>query len=158
MKILHLIFLVGAFALAYCVLRPYPLLGAGTALVTLLVVCFCAGSILFGARKDESVTAKSLLASLLPWVLAGSLLVNGVYDVSNEILHPTAVVDTEYGRAWTVVVVRSWRPGRTNESLYIKEGLNLPRNPQFFYQGEPVTVGVKSGALWISWISSISRQ
>jgi hypothetical protein len=158
MKILHLIFLVGAFALAYCVLRPYPLLGAGTALVALLVVCFCAGSILFGARKDENVTTKSLLASLLPWVLAGSLLVNGAYDVSNEILHPTAVVDTEYGRAWTVVVVRSWRPGRTNESLYIKEGLNLPRNPQFFYQGEPITVGVKSGALRISWISSISRQ
>jgi len=158
MKILHLIFLVGAFALAYCVLRPYPLLGAGTALVTLLVVCFCAGSILFGARKDESVTAKSLLASLLPWVLAGSLLVNGAYDVSNEILHPTAVVDTEYGRAWTVgcAILASGPDERV--ALYIKEGLNLPRNPQFFYQGEPVTVGVKSGALWISWISSISRQ
>ena len=157
MKILQIIFLVGAFALAYCVLSPYPLLRAGPALVFLLVVCFCAGSVLFGVDKDESVTAKHLLACLLPWVLAGTLLVNGKYDNSNEIRHPTVVVYTQYGRTWTVVVVRSWRPGRANESLYLKEGLDLPRNPPFFYQDEPVTVGIKSGALGMSWISSLSR-
>lgn len=157
MKILHVIFLVGAFGLAYCVLSPYPLLGAGSALVFLLVVCLCDGSFLFLECGDESVSAKSLLASLLPWVLAATLLVNGAYDNSNEIRHPTVVVDTQYGRAWTVVVVRSWRPDRTNESLYIKEGLNWPRNPAFFHQGESVTVGVRSGALGFPWISSIYR-
>ena len=152
MKILQLVFLFGAFALLYSALRPYPPLSADTVLVALFAICLTVGGILFTADGDEGVTAKYLLASLLPWLLAALFLANGALDDSNEIRYQTVVVDSHYGR-WThdEVVVRSWRSGRTNESFY------LSPIKRFFHHGEPITVGVKSGALGISWISSISR-
>ena len=49
------------------------------------------------------------------------------------------------------LVVRSWRPGRTDESVYINSFA------PFYFRGQTVTVGVRSGALGLPWISSVLR-
>lgn len=84
--------------------------------------------------------------------MAAVFLANGAFDRSKEVLHQTVVVQSHYyGRGWTIVVVRSWRPERTNESLHLnKRG--------FYLEGEPLVVGIKSGAFAMPWISEISRN
>jgi hypothetical protein len=156
MKILRPIFLFGAFALAYCVMHRYPPVGTGTVMLTLFILCLFSGIILFGANKDADVTAKYLLASLVPWLLAAFFVVNGAFDHSEEIQYQTVVVEKHYGRGLTRLIVRSWRSGRTNETLYIRGWGNLPGQRRPVYTGDPLTVGVKSGALGMPWISSIS--
>ena len=65
--------------------------------------------------------------------------------------HQTVVLESHYyGPTW--VIVQSWRPGEATVTLWVSAWT------AFFLRGEPVTVGVKSGALGITWISSISRK
>ncbi|MGH9702218.1 MAG: hypothetical protein ACRD4K_02490, partial [Candidatus Acidiferrales bacterium] len=78
-------------------------------------------------------------------------------DHSTEIRHQTTVVSTDYGLTWDRVVVNSWRPGHAHESLYIKTSLFFRSSPGFFLQGEPLSIGIRSGALGVPWISKISR-
>ena len=86
------------------------------------------------------------------------LFANGALDPSNEVRHSTVVLQSTYGRSWTILDVRSWRPDRTKESIYIKTGFPWSRDPGFFFEGKPVAVGVRSGALGIEWVSSITRN
>jgi hypothetical protein len=158
LRILRFVFLFGAFALAGGVMGPYQPLGTGTVMVASLIICICAGTIVFSADKDENVAARHLLACMVPWALAALLIANGAFDHSDEIRHQTVVVDTHYGRSWDRVIVRSWRPGRTNETLYIRDTFFMPSKFGFFLRGEPVTVGIRSGALGMPWISTISRK
>jgi len=151
-KVLRPSFIVGCGLLYYCVVARYPPLGTGKYLVGLFILCFCAGILLFGIPNADRITPKYLAISFLPWVLAVLFVVNGLFDNSNEVRHPTVVVESHYYRGPTSVIVRSWRPGETTVTLYVS------RWAPFFLQGQPVTVAVKPGALGITWISSIYRK
>ena len=157
MKILRLILISGSIALFYCILRPFPLLSAGQALLSVLLICLSLGIILFRAEVNQPVTAMFLLTSLIPWLLVALFLANGAFDHSSEVRHPATVVETQYGLTWDLVVVNSWRPGRAHESLYMKTPIFFGRSTGIFLQGEPLSIGIKSGAFGIPWISSISR-
>lgn len=153
MKSLQAIFLFGAFALIYCAFRAYPPLSANPLLVVVFAAGLTAGGALFSADKDQHVSTKYVFASVLPWLLAGLFLANVVLDHSKEIRYQTAVVDSQYA-LWTYqnVVVQSWRSGRTTESFYLHGYKN------FLLPGQHLTIGMKTGALGISWISSIYRH
>jgi hypothetical protein len=158
MKILHVVFLIGAFAALYSVFRPYALLTGGSMGLGVLVLCICSGGVLFSADQDESVGPKYIACSVLPWLLAGLLLANGAADHSQEELHRTVVIDSRYYlRGIDIVNVQSWRSGKSNESLYLKRS-QLFVTSGFFLPGDRVTVGVKSGALGMAWISRISDR
>ena len=152
MRSLQAIFLFGAFALIYCA-RAYPPLGANLLLVAVFATSLTVGGVLFSAGKDQHVTAKYVFASVLPWLLAGLFLANVVLDRSKDIRNQTLVVESQY-EIWTYqnVVVQAWRRGRTTESFY----LNGYKN--FLLPGQHLTIGVKTGALGIPWISSIYRH
>lgn len=147
----------GSIALIYSILRPFPLLAAGQALLSVLLICLSLGIILFRAEAGEPATGMYLLISLTPWLLLALSLANGAFDHSIETRHPTTVVSTDYGLTWNKVVVNSWRAGRGHESLYIKTSLLFRGSPGFFIQGEPLSIGIRSGALGVPWISNISR-
>lgn len=157
MRILHFVVLVGLLPGIYCVSGPYPLLESGPALLAVAILCFCAVCIVIGAPLDGRGSAKYVLISLLPWVLAALFLANGAFDHSDEVLHQTVVVESHYYlRGWTIVVVRSWRPERAKESLYLKTWLLDKRG--FYLEGEPLAVGVKSGAFGMPWVTQIFRE
>ena len=159
MKILHAVFLTGAFAALYCVYRPYALLEGGPQGLGVLMLCICAGRLLLSAQQDEHVTLKYPAASVFPWLLVGCLLANGAFDHSEEVLHQTVVVDTHYYlRNIDIVDVQSWRSGRSNESLYLKASMLFPGTRGFFIPGDNLTVGEKSGAFGTPWISRISDR
>jgi hypothetical protein len=96
--ILRMVFLAGVFALVLCVSRPYPLLDGGATTIWLLALCLCAGIILFGTPRDAAIISRDVALAMLPWLLAAALLANGAFDSSQEVLHPTSVVRTVYGR------------------------------------------------------------
>lgn len=126
--------------------------------LAVLVWCICSGGVLFSAAQDESVTPKYVACSVLPWLLAGLLLANGAADHSQEELHRAVVINSRYYlRGLDIVYVQSWRSGKSNESLYLKRSMLFGANG-FFLPGESVTVGVKSGALGMAWISRISDR
>jgi len=150
-KILRSGYIVGFGVLYYCVVARYPLLNAGTYLVSLFSLCFIGGIIVFSTPKDDRITLKYLSMCLLPWALAAFFILNGALDNSSEVRHQTVVVESHYyGPTW--VIVQSWRPGEATLTLWV--GGWTP----FFLQGQPITVGVKSGSLGITWISNISRK
>jgi hypothetical protein len=154
MKTLTPISLFG-FLAANFALRRYPPVEMGTMMI-LLAAALIMGilSLREGLRKDRSITAAYLVASLLPWMMAGSFFANGALDPSQEIRHQTVVVERTYGSRWVPdgLVVRSWRFGRTKESLYVGHFEPLP------HAGDYVTVGVKSGTFGVPWVSSIARS
>jgi len=157
MRILHFVVLIGLLPGIYCVSVPYPPLDSGPVLASVAILYVCAVCIVIGAPLDGGVTAKYVAISLSPWLIAALFLANGAFDRSGEVLHQTTVVESHYYlHGWTIVVVQSWRPGRGNESLYVKTWLLDKRG--FYLEGEPLTVGVKSGALAMPWISRISRN
>jgi hypothetical protein len=94
--------------------------------------------------------------ALLPWLLAAALLANGAFDSSQDILHPTSVVRTVYGRRGSRLIVQSWRPGKPTESLYLNRFF-LFGHRGFYFPGQSVTVSTRSGALGMPWVSKISR-
>ena len=155
-RTLRLVFLFGAFLSLYSVLGPYPLLVAGPVLLSVAAVCISAGVVLLGAPKDVPAIGKDVAVAVFPWLLACGLLANGALDHSSEVIQQTVVLRTEYRRSWDVVVVQSWRSGRTTESLYIRRPF-LFGTGGLFLRGKAITVGIRSGALGMPWISRISR-
>jgi hypothetical protein len=153
MRSLQAIFLFGVLALVYCAFRAYPPLSANLLLVAVFVACLTVGGVLLSAGKDQHVTAKYVFASVFPWLLAGLFLANVVLDDSKEIRNQTVVVESQYA-IWSFqnVVVQSWRPGRTTETLWLR-GYN-----NFLLPRQHLTIGVRTGALGVSWISSIYRH
>ena len=161
MRILRIIFLVGALVVVLSVTGPYPLLGAGPMLLSIGIIIFIGAGILTMKTKSEKPSASHLFITLFPWLLAGFLVVNGARDRSQEDVHQTVVVTEHFGRFWDTVVVRSWRPGRKTESLYLKTGFNLRTGTyfpgRFFFDGKPIAVGVRQGAFGMPWLSTISQ-
>lgn len=152
MKILTVVFLFGALALGIS-LHPYQPFDAGSMLLGLFAICITALGVLVTADKDEHVNAMYLLAALSPWILASVFVVNGALDHSPETRYHTVVIEEHFNRRWMdSIVVRSWRSGRTSESVYVR-GYN-----GFYDPGEGVTVGIKPGALGIAWVSSVLRD
>jgi len=154
MEILPVIFLLGSFSLAYAAFIQYPPVDVGTTMAFFAVGFVIVALLLREGRKESNaVTATYLLAAFLPWVIAGLFFANGKLDHSEEIRHQTVVIERYYGSRWMrdEVVVRSWRVGRTRESVYVSA------LQAFFSDGERITIGVKAGTLGLPWVSSISR-
>lgn len=152
---LRVVFLVGVVALMLCTAQPYPLLSGQMTTLGLLAVCACAGFVVLRAPRDAPVVPKDVLMVLLPWFLAAALFANGAFDSSPEALHRTVVVRTSYGRRSRALVVQSWRPGNSTELLSLAGGFFGRYG--FFYPGQTVTVGTRSGALGMPWVTRISR-
>jgi hypothetical protein len=158
MKILHAVFLTGAFAALYSVFRPYAVLEGGSTGIAVLLLCICSGGVLFSADEDEHVSSKYIMCSLFPWLLASLLITNGIADHSHEVLHHTFVIESRYYlRGIDIVNVQPWRSDRGKQSLYLKRS-QLFGAGAFFLPGDAVAIGVRSGALGIPWISSISDR
>jgi hypothetical protein len=162
LKLLGVAFILGAFLFAVSVTGPYPLLRAGPALLCVAAVFIVAGKILFSNPKPERISFGYATLVLLPWLLAALILMNGALDPEHEILHETVVVKQDFYSPWDVLTVRSWRPGRSTEALYIKTGFSFNSGKwsytgAFFMSGKPVVIGVKPGAFGIPWISRISQ-
>jgi len=147
----------GFVAVAFCLVEPYPLLAAGPVFGAAVVTGFLVSRMLLRAQKDEPVTLGYVVTALYPWALAAVLFANGALDRSAEARHHTVAVRTDPLVPFNVVIVQSWRPGRTTESLYLKTSLFHYDPLVWFHAGDPVTVGVRPGALGLPWISSISR-
>jgi hypothetical protein len=156
-RTLRLIFLFDALLSLYSVLGPYPLLVAGPVLLSVAAVCICAGVVLLGAPKDAPVIGKDVAVAVFPWLLACGILANGALDHSSEVLYQPVVLRTAYQRRWDLVVVQSWRPGRTTESLYIRRPFLFGRGGFYFLPGKTIIVGMKPGALSMPWITRVSR-
>lgn len=153
MKSLQAIFLFGVLALIYCAFRAYPPFSANLLLVVVFAACLAAGGALFTADKAQHANAKYFFASVLPWLLAGLFLANVALDHSKEVRYQTVVVDAPY-EIWTYqnVIVQSWRPGEKTESFYLRGYKN------FLLPGQHLTIGMRAGALGVSWISSVYRH
>jgi hypothetical protein len=155
MKRLIPIFLVGCMALLYFALGPYPPLDSTGAFWAIFIPCFAAVAMfLRNGKAEKSAAPKCALGASAPWLFAVLFLANGALDHSEERRYSTVVVENRYSY-WSglrdTLVVRSWRPGRETESLRVNS------YQRFFYPGDRVMVGVKSGALGLPWINSVSR-
>jgi hypothetical protein len=154
MELLTGFFLLGAFALVYVGLVRYPLLDMLVPAVLFVIGFVMVGLFLReGRRERQKPNLRYLAAALLPWIAAALFFANGEVDHSAEIRYPTVVVETHYGSriGGRRLIVRSWRSNHQLETIY------LSAFEPFFFQGQKITIGVKSGALGVAWISSISR-
>jgi hypothetical protein len=152
-KILTRVSLVGWIVLI-CSAFPYPLVDSQRVFWSIFLPTFAAAAIFLRGASGKTVTPTYFLAALVPWMLAGLFFANGALDHSAELHYPTVVVETRYSYRSGIrdtLVVRSWRPGRTTESVTVNA------YQRFFYPGERVTVRVRTGALGLSWISGVSR-
>ena len=155
MKILIPVFLVGALALAFSV-NAYQSFDTQGMLPGILVVSITALACLATADADHEISPKYVVAALLPSLLAAAFVANRALDHSQEMRYHTVVIEEHFNPPrWYVgdsIVVRSWRPGRSTERVYL-------RGVQAFYdRGEGVTIGIRSGALGIAWVSSVLRD
>ena len=154
MELLTVLFLLGASALVYVGLVRYPPLDL-LAPALLFVVGFAMVALFLreGRRERQKPNVRHLAAGLLPWVAAALFFANGEMDRSAEIRYPTVIIETHYGSriGGRRLIVRSWRSNHQSETIY------LSAFAPFFFPGQQITIGVKSGALGVAWISSISR-
>lgn len=164
MKILHVVFIVGAVVLAFGVTGPYPVLGAGPILLGVgILLIVGAGSVIAVPEDSRGVgRAGYMVTVFIPWLLAGVLVANGVLDHSPEVDYQPVLVKEDFAQPWVLLTVQSWRTGHTTETLYVKTGFSLRTGrlypSTFYFPGEPVTVGVRSGALGMPWICRISQR
>ena len=110
-----------------CPLRvgPYPLLNGGATTIWLLALRLCAGVILFGTPRDAAIISRDVALAMLPWLLAAALLANGAFDSSQEILHPTSVVRTVYGRRASRLNCAVLAPRQTDRVSVSRQILSL---------------------------------
>ncbi len=111
-------------------------------------------TVVVASRQSDKPGLLQVIGVLLPWMIAAVALANGALDRSEERRYSTAVIQPVSNRRsmfYDTLIVRSWRPGRTSESLTV-----WALQP-FFSSGDRVTVGVRSGALGLEWISGVSR-
>ena len=154
MELLTVVFLFGAFALVYVGFVRYPPLDLLVPAVLFVIGFAMVGLFLReGRRERQKPNVRHVGAALLPWFAAALFFANGDIDRSAEIRYPTVVIETHYrsrivGRR---LIVRSWRSNHQSETIY------LSAFAPFFFQGQRITIGVKSGALGVAWVSSISR-
>jgi len=154
MGLLTSFFLLGASALVYVGLVQYPPLDLLVPAVLFAVGFLMVGLFLREARRErQKPNVRHLTAALLPWIAAALFFANGEMDRSAEIRHPTVVIETHYGSriGGRRLIVRSWRSNHQSETIY------LSALAPFIFQGQQITIGVKSGALGVAWISSVSR-
>jgi len=154
MQLLTGFFLFGAFALVYAGFVRYPPLDLLVPVVLFVVGFAMVGLFLReGRRERQKPNVRHLAAGLLPWVAAALFFANGEMDRSAEIRYPTVIIETHYGSriGGRRLIVRSWRSNHQSETIY------LSAFAPFFFPGQQITIGVKSGALGVAWISSISR-
>lgn len=157
MSAIRSIFGFGFVAFVFLVMQPFPLLLAGPVLGTSAVGGLLVSRALLSSPKGERVTPAHIVIALFPWLLAALVLANGAFDRSAETRYHTVAVRTESLVPFNIVVVKSWQPGRATESLYLKTSLFHYDPLVWFHAGEPVTVGIRPGALGVPWISSISQ-
>jgi len=154
MKLLTGFFLLGTSVLVYMGFVRYPPLDLFVP-VLLFVVGFAMVGLFLreGRRERQRPTGRYLAAALLPWVAAALFFINGQMDRSAKIRYPTVVIETHYGSriGGRRLIVRSWRADHQVETIY------LSAFAPFIFQGQQITIGVKSGALGVAWISSVSR-
>jgi hypothetical protein len=149
---------------------PYPLLDASEMFLAVGLLFFIVAPILAFAPKEPGVTPHYTLLALCPWVLVALVFSNGLFDRSAEIPHQTVVIGQNFHGNYDAVTVRSWRPGHSTEGLYLRTSWKGRRARwqlfgsgdyyfygQFLSDGQPVLVGVRSGALGLPWISRISQ-
>ena len=157
MSAIRSIFGFGFVAFVFLVMQPFPLLIAGPVLGTSAVGALIVSRALLSASKDDRVTPAYFVTALFPWMLAALLFANGALDRSAETRYHTVAVKTESLVPFNIVIVQSWRPGRTTESLYLKTSLFHYDPLVWFHASAPVTVGIRPGALGLPWISSVSH-
>ena len=155
-SMLRVAFLVGVLAVISGISWPYPLLSGQWMTVGMLLLCVCVGLVIFGVPRDVGIAAKDLLLVFLPWFLAAALFANGAFDTSPETLHQTVILRTSYSRRARTLVVQSWRPGNSTESLSVSRGF-FSHSGSSFSPGQSVTVGVRSGALGMPWVTRIAH-
>jgi hypothetical protein len=157
--VLLLFSVLGLFAILNVLLEPYGLLEAGPVLFSVLVWACLTFTMLSRVPIGERVTPTYLVISLYPWVLSALLLANGLFDHSAETTHHTVAISSSGATPIYILHVQSWRPGRASETLYLHRtyfGTTYPADRRYLLEGDPVTVGVKPGALGIPWVSSLS--
>jgi hypothetical protein len=123
------------------------------------VVVFTAVWIDRRARRQAPVEAlKRVCYGLLPvsWLLTSMLFLNGRFDSSPPVSHPTVVVGkfSMPGMLRTSrLVVPSWRPGVRFE--------RIPTNPEEldrFQKGDAVEIRVQGGLIGIPWVGAVRHQ
>ncbi len=132
MRIVYIIFFLGAAALVFSVVGPYPVLGAGPMLLGVIALIVVTAGVLLNEPGVGGPTARRMFLTLFPWLFAGLFFANGALDHSDAVLYEMVVVKQDFFRSWDVLTVRSWRPGHTTESLYIKTVFSL-RTGRFFW-------------------------
>ena len=124
-------------------------------IAAIVAICIIGAGALGTGSKSVRITAAYLFVSLLPWITAGVFLANGMLDRSDEVPHETTVVSVHYYlTSWDIITVRSWRSDRNTETFL----WGTYRYTGSLYPGTSLTLGVKSGALGVSWMSSMSHH
>jgi len=157
--VLLLFSILGFFVILSVILEPYGLLEAGPVLFSVLVWACFTFTMLSRAPIGERVTPTYLVIALYPWVLSALLLANGFFDHSAETTQHTVTISSTGATPIYILRVQSWRPGRASETLYFHRtyfGMGHPGDQRHLQAGDPVTVGVKPGALGMPWVSSFS--
>jgi len=157
--VLLLFSILGFFVILSVILEPYGLLEAGPVLFSVLVWACLTFNMLSRAPIGERVTPTYLVIALYPWVLSALLLANGFFDHSAETTQHTVTISSTGATPIYILRVQSWRPGRASETLYFHRtyfGMGHPGDQRHLQAGDPVTVGVKPGALGMPWVSSFS--
>lgn len=155
--VLLLFSILGLFASLTILLVPDGLLQAGPVLLSVLVWAVFAFGMLSRAPVGERVTSTYIVIGLYPWVLSALLLANRWFDHSAETVHHTVAISSSGSTPIYILSVQSWRPGRESETLYFHRtyfGTGHLGEHRYLQAGDPVTVGVKPGALGLPWVSS----
>jgi 4-amino-4-deoxy-L-arabinose transferase-like glycosyltransferase len=157
MKVLSAIFVAGALALFLGPMRWTPL-WMDPQWIAAVLLAFVVAGLLFAwleeedpSRPDGSYSPRFYLwiVALLPWLMAGGVKANSLFDTSRAEVHHQTVISCETGIYRTRIRVTSWRPGREAE--------NVRTDPdKTCAAGSPITVEIKSGALQLPWFSGIS--
>jgi hypothetical protein len=158
------VFLAGSLAFPY-VSQIYPPLDLDLMLVFFGVIFFVALTIAVildrrAQNRQELEVLKRVYSGFipLPWILAATLLANGALDSQKNVIYHPSTVDSRYNMPGIVrgtrrLFVHSWRDGQKIERLAVNSD-----DYDRFHSGDAVMVGVKPGALGISWYLGVYRR
>lgn len=158
------VFLAGSLAFPY-LSQVYPPLDLDLMLIFFGVLFFLAVALAFfldqrARRRQEIEVMKRIYSGFvpLPWILAATLLVNGRFDTSKNVVYRPAVVTGKFHMHGIVLgsrrlIVTSWRSGQKVERLAAD-----PDDFDRFKTGDAVSVGVEPGALGIPWYYGVYRR
>jgi len=158
------VFLAGSLLFPY-VSQWYPPLDVDLMLVFYGVVFFVALTLAVILERrarghQELEILKRIYSGFipLPWILAGTLLVNGRLDSPKNVVYQPATIVGRYNMPGVVrgtrrLFVRSWREGQKYERLAVDAD-----DYNRFQTGDSVVVGVEPGALGIPWYYGVYRR